>query len=89
MTGDLDTGAGAGEMLAAALGGDDDAFQALVAPHLRALHLHSYRMLGSYSDAEEAVQEVLIRAWRGLPGYRVPDRCGTGCTGSPPPPASR
>jgi RNA polymerase sigma-70 factor (ECF subfamily) len=69
-TGDLDTSAGTDEMLAAALRGDGDAFHALVAPHLRALHLHSYRMLGSYSDAEEAVQEVLIRAWRGLPGYR-------------------
>jgi RNA polymerase sigma-70 factor (ECF subfamily) len=56
-------------LLAAARGGDGDAFQALVAPHLRALHLHSYRMLGSYDDAEEAVQEALLRAWKSLGGY--------------------
>ena len=53
-------------MLVAARGGDDRAFRALVSPHLRALHVHSYRMLGSYDDAEEAVQEVLLRAWKGL-----------------------
>jgi RNA polymerase sigma-70 factor (ECF subfamily) len=56
-------------LLDAARGGDDAAFQALVAPHLRALHLHSYRMLGSYHDAEEALQETLLRAWQGLAGY--------------------
>lgn len=67
-TGGLDTSTA--ELLAAARGGDGDAFQALVAPHLRALHLHGYRMLSSYSEAEEAVQEVLIRAWRGLSGYQ-------------------
>jgi RNA polymerase sigma-70 factor (ECF subfamily) len=65
-----DLGIGTDELLAAARRGDGDAFQSLVAPHLRALHVHSYRMLGSYSDAEEAVQEVLVRAWRGLSGYR-------------------
>jgi RNA polymerase sigma-70 factor (ECF subfamily) len=54
------------DLLAAARGGDDHAFHALVSPHLRALHVHGYRMLGSYDDAEEAVQEVLLRAWRGL-----------------------
>lgn len=54
------------DMLVAARGGDDRAFQALVSPHLRALHVHSYRMLGSYDDAEEAVQEVLLRAWKSL-----------------------
>jgi len=58
-------------LLAAARGGDGDAFQALIAPHLRALHVHSYRMLGSYHDAEEAVQDTLLRAWQGLPGYEA------------------
>jgi RNA polymerase sigma-70 factor (ECF subfamily) len=56
-------------LLAAALAGDAEAFRSLVAPHLRALHLHSYRMLGSYADAEEAVQEATLRAWRGLGGF--------------------
>jgi RNA polymerase sigma-70 factor, ECF subfamily len=56
--------------LAAARAGDGDAFRALVGPHLRALHLHCYRMLGSYADAEEAVQEATVRAWRGLGGYQ-------------------
>lgn len=56
----------AADLLAAARAGDDAAFQELVRPHLRALHLHSYRMLGSYDEAEEAVQETLLRAWRGL-----------------------
>jgi RNA polymerase sigma-70 factor (ECF subfamily) len=56
--------------LAAARAGDGDAFRALVAPHLRALHVHCYRMLGSYTDAEEAVQEATLRAWRGLGGYQ-------------------
>ncbi len=57
-------------MLAAARAGDAEAFRVLVAPHLRALHLHSYRMLGSYADAEEAMQEATLRAWRGLGGYQ-------------------
>src|SRR5688572_1218161 len=62
----VDTSANA--LLAAARSGDGDAFEALVAPHLRALHLHSYRMLGSYHDAEEAVQDTLLRAWKSLDG---------------------
>ena len=57
------------ELLRAARGGDGRAFQALVAPHVRALHLHSYRMLGSYTEAEDAVQETLLRAWQGLAGF--------------------
>jgi RNA polymerase sigma-70 factor, ECF subfamily len=57
------------ESLRAACGGDSRAFQALVAPHVRALHLHSYRMLGSYTEAEDAVQEALLRAWQGLSGF--------------------
>ena len=57
-------------VLAAARAGDEGAFRALVAPHLRALHVHCYRMLGSYTDAEDAVQESVLRAWRGLDGFR-------------------
>lgn len=58
-----------GNALDAARRGDADAFGVLVAPHLRALHLHCYRMLGSYADAEDAMQESLLRAWRGLDGF--------------------
>ena len=54
------------DLLKAARAGDGDAFTRLVAPHTRALHLHCYRMLGSLHDAEDALQETLIRAWRNL-----------------------
>jgi RNA polymerase sigma-70 factor, ECF subfamily len=57
-------------VLVAARAGDEDAFRALIAPHLRALHVHCYRMLGSYTDAEDAVQEATLRAWRGLGGFQ-------------------
>jgi RNA polymerase sigma-70 factor, ECF subfamily len=50
----------------AARGGDNDAFGRLVQPHRSGLHAHCYRMLGSVHDADDALQEALFRAWRGL-----------------------
>jgi RNA polymerase sigma-70 factor (ECF subfamily) len=57
------------ELLAAARSGDQDAFRGLVEPHCSGLHAHCYRMLGSLDDAEDALQDSLVRAWRGLPRF--------------------
>jgi RNA polymerase sigma-70 factor (ECF subfamily) len=56
-------------LIAAARAGDDDAYRRLVEPRHAELHAHCYRMLGSVHDAEDALQEALIRAWRGLPRF--------------------
>jgi RNA polymerase sigma-70 factor (ECF subfamily) len=53
-------------LIAAARAGDEAAFRELTTRHARELHVHCYRMLGSIHDAEDALQDSLLRAWRHL-----------------------
>ena len=57
-------------LLKLASGGDERAFSELVEAHRAELRAHCYRMLGSVHDAEDALQDALLRAWRGLPGFQ-------------------
>jgi RNA polymerase sigma-70 factor (ECF subfamily) len=57
------------DLITRARAGDGDAFRALTEPHRRELLVHCYRMLGSFQDAEDALQDTLLAAWRGLGGF--------------------
>jgi RNA polymerase sigma-70 factor, ECF subfamily len=57
------------QLLDAARHGDERAFSQLIGSHRAALHAHCYRMLGSFQDAEDALQEALLSAWRALPRF--------------------
>ena len=56
-------------LLQAASHGDQQAFERLIAPSRAELHAHCYRMLASVADAEDALQDALLNAWRGLPRF--------------------
>ncbi|MEO7732117.1 MAG: RNA polymerase subunit sigma-70, partial [Kofleriaceae bacterium] len=56
-------------LVEAARGGDEHAFRALVEPLGRELQAYAYRMLGGFHDAEDALQESRLKAWRALATY--------------------
>jgi RNA polymerase sigma-70 factor (TIGR02960 family) len=59
----------AADLIARARAGDGEAFRELTEPYLRELQVHCYRMLGSFEDAEDALQNTLLSAWRSLGGF--------------------
>ncbi len=58
-----------GDLMSRAQAGDGDAFRELAEPYRRELLVHCYRMLGSFQDAEDALQDTLLSAWKGFGGY--------------------
>jgi RNA polymerase sigma-70 factor (ECF subfamily) len=59
------------ELLASARRGDEAAYREIVERFRAELHAHCYRMLGSVHDAEDALQDAMLRVWRGLPRFEA------------------
>src|SRR5690349_23728603 len=66
---DARTGVVTAELISRARAGDGDAFREAIAPYRRELQVHCYRMLGSFADAEDALQDTLLAAWQGIAGF--------------------
>jgi RNA polymerase sigma-70 factor (TIGR02960 family) len=64
-----DASVATGDLISRARAGDGDAFRELTEPYRRELQVHCYRMLGSFQDAEDALQDTLLAAWQGLGGF--------------------
>lgn len=65
------------DLLERARAGDQDAFGRLIEPHHAKLHAHCYRMLGSVHDADDAIQETMLRAWRAFDRFDGRSAVGT------------